>query len=333
MVEQPFNLDEELIVQPGMISEAVTINPNVTHNIVAEAVSKEAVNNTILGGVSAKNRQGLVDDTASEIIDGNKSPGFFQGLQAALTSPEFLSIAGGAIGGGLAGQGAGLSGGFGAGAVLGGGQAAQRVEALGAQGLETTKKGAQERTKLAASLRTEANKSQEIKDFKVVDSNVDRMDTAIARALKNPTGSKVAIDQALVATFNKILDPGSVVRESEFARTAASLGLSQRIQGNLAKLAEGGAGLTPEVRADLVELAKEINNTAREKAQTQIDFFSGEATTAGIDPKRVVGAFKTVTEKKSALPSQRTADIDDALGNALPKSSAQNIAGYTVEVE
>ena len=59
------------------------------------------------------------------------------------------------------------------------------------------------------------------------------MDSGINRIAEDPAGAS----QAVLVTFQKILDPLSVVREGEYARTSQSLPMDSRIQGWLAKYA------------------------------------------------------------------------------------------------
>ena len=64
--------------------------------------------------------------------------------------------------------------------------------------------------------------------------------------------------QAILVTFQKILDPTSVVRESEYMRSAAGQSLMNRVEGALEQLARGGAGVPlPELEkfARLAEAA------------------------------------------------------------------------------
>lgn len=68
----------------------------------------------------------------------------------------------------------------------------------------------------------------------------DLMQTGLAAARK---GDMAAGSQAVLVTFQKILDPTSVVRESEYARSAAGQALLARIQGAAERLASGGAGV------------------------------------------------------------------------------------------
>lgn len=71
-------------------------------------------------------------------------------------------------------------------------------------------------------------------------------------------GDKNGGSQAVLVTFQKILDPTSVVRESEYARTATGQSLLNRIQGYSERLAAGGAGLTDAELALMVGTAQEF---------------------------------------------------------------------------
>lgn len=59
--------------------------------------------------------------------------------------------------------------------------------------------------------------------------------------------------QAMVTYFNKLLDPTSVVRESEYARVGEGQSLWNRISGTYDKLVQGGAGISQK---ELAEFSK-----------------------------------------------------------------------------
>ena len=81
------------------------------------------------------------------------------------------------------------------------------------------------------------------------------MQTGIVAAER---GDMAAGSQAVLVTFQKILDPTSVVRESEYARSAAGQALLARIQGSFEKLAEGGAGVPISELKKFARLAEEM---------------------------------------------------------------------------
>ncbi len=85
------------------------------------------------------------------------------------------------------------------------------------------------------------------------------MTTGLNRYEADPIGGS----QAVLVTFQKILDPISVVRESEYARSPQGLALLDRMQGFVERLAKGGAGVPKEELAAMVETAKQFKqNTA-----------------------------------------------------------------------
>ena len=69
--------------------------------------------------------------------------------------------------------------------------------------------------------------------------------------------------QAILITFQKMLDKDSVVRQSEYARSAEGLKLISRLQGFWQKHAEtGGAGVPPEELKKFVQLGEDILDKA-----------------------------------------------------------------------
>ena len=150
--------------------------------------------------------------------------------------------------------------------------------------------------KIANDLRKEFNANAQVKDFRDIRSKFGSMESALRRSNSLGEGaSKVGVDQALVNLFNKITDPGSVVRESEFARTGQSLSLSSRITGALKRLSEGGAGLTDLERTELVETARVILAGGEVFFNDIQDSFQDLAEEFGVDPALVLG-------KDGALP-------------------------------
>jgi len=72
-------------------------------------------------------------------------------------------------------------------------------------------------------------------------------------------------DIALITGFMKMLDPGSVVRETEFATARDTAGLYTRLENSLKK-AESGQFLQPNQREEFVNLARQYLNSAQKKA-------------------------------------------------------------------
>lgn len=87
-----------------------------------------------------------------------------------------------------------------------------------------------------------------------LDRAINLMDAGLAAARR---GDMAAGSQAVLITFQKVLDPGSVVRESEYARSAAGQALLARVQGAYERLAQGGAGVPLPELEKFARLAKE----------------------------------------------------------------------------
>ncbi len=100
------------------------------------------------------------------------------------------------------------------------------------------------------------------------------------RYTKGEAGDLNATTQAIVTTFNKILDPTSVVRETEYDRSSAGQALISAIEGRIARISQGGPGLTPESLKELVDLgltysknAQASITAANERARQQAEYF------------------------------------------------------------
>jgi len=72
------------------------------------------------------------------------------------------------------------------------------------------------------------------------------------------SGDKNGGSQAVLVTFQKILDPTSVVRESEYARTASGQSFLNRLEGYEQRLVQGGAGMTDSELSAMVETARQF---------------------------------------------------------------------------
>lgn len=100
-------------------------------------------------------------------------------------------------------------------------------------------------------------------------------------------GDMAAGSQAILVTFQKILDPASVVRESEYARSSSGQSLMSRMQGAMQQLAQGGAGVPVAELEKFVKLAETFASNqmrAAGESKTQIEAIAKEF---GIDPSLI----------------------------------------------
>ena len=105
-------------------------------------------------------------------------------------------------------------------------------------------------------------------------------------------GDRSLNTQAIITSFNKILDPTSVVRESEYDRTAAGQSLIARLEGKVQNIAKGGAGVTPETLKEASDIAKQYLAGARASIQAQNTRAENMATQFGLNPDFVGSTYQ-----------------------------------------
>jgi hypothetical protein len=105
-------------------------------------------------------------------------------------------------------------------------------------------------------MRKEFEGSQIYKDYVTVKPQSEKIKRAYDMIGKN----NVAVDQTIITVLNKMLDPTSVVRESEYARTPQNISLINRVSGIIGKQGYGGAGLTNEDRKSILDMAMQFGN-------------------------------------------------------------------------
>lgn len=134
----------------------------------------------------------------------------------------------------------------------------------------------------AVTLRKEFNNLPEVKEYNQTIPKIKSMQSAFAEA--KTTGNFVAVDQALITLFNKLTDPNSVVRESEYARTAENIPLVNQIKGKVQKVLSGGAGLTSEERFQLMNMANLMQKGYTEIRNRRLKEYQGYGTQSGLKP-------------------------------------------------
>ena len=144
------------------------------------------------------------------------------------------------------------------------------------------------------------------KDFRVVQD---------AHTKINSTADTGAGDMSLLYSYVKLLDPGSVVRESEFAAAAQSGSLGQRVQNAYERIATGQR-LEPTLKKQFLDEAdslykSQLGGANRLKAQ-YIDI----AKRNNVNPQNVI-----VDYEAAAMDSRRppTPEIDPAIAAELKR--------------
>jgi hypothetical protein len=101
------------------------------------------------------------------------------------------------------------------------------------------------------------------------------------------TADNGAGDMSLLYQYVKLLDPNSVVRESEFATAAASGSFGERVQGEVNRILSGQR-MAPSLRQSFRNEATNIYNNQRNSTEQTAERYRGLAESYGLDPTRVV---------------------------------------------
>lgn len=108
--------------------------------------------------------------------------------------------------------------------------------------------------------------------------------TSLEAISKAPSAAK---DIAMVFSFMKILDPNSVVRETEYATAAKAAGLDDRFVGYITKI-QNGQFLTSEQRQDFLGTAKSLAQSREQGYKQNLERYRGISTRTGVDPRNVL---------------------------------------------
>ncbi len=161
------------------------------------------------------------------------------------------------------------------------GDTAQIKLLQGAFGLGKDKKGGG-RFKQAATAR---------KEFLAQSKDFVKVRDAMARVERSARDPSAAGDLALIFNYMKILDPGSVVRESEFATAANSGGVDDRTRAIFNKV-RNGQRLSAKQRADFLDRARRLH-AGQLKSHKKLEVsYRGISRRFGLDPRNVVIDFK-----------------------------------------
>lgn len=159
-------------------------------------------------------------------------------------------------------------------------------------------------------LRKEIKADPVIKDYNELQSVHSKMNKLYASSLENPQASKASLDQAMVTLFNKMLDPTSVVREGEYARTAEGQSVIDRAAGYVERLQKGGAGVTDQTRQEMVEVAKILLGSAQDAYETTLGFYVPIIEDAGEDPERFIQGYDQYLKLNEGTETETTQNFE-----------------------
>lgn len=129
-------------------------------------------------------------------------------------------------------------------------------------------------------LRKEYDMLPEVKDYKIVRSNYER----IRQGVQMGTG---AGDAAVVFGYMKMLDPTSVVREGEQASARNAAGVPEGLRGMYNNII-GGGQLSAEARQQILGAAEKVYGESSNNIEDVNKRYGGYAGAWKLDPSRIV---------------------------------------------
>lgn len=139
-------------------------------------------------------------------------------------------------------------------------------------------------------LRKEFNSLPEVKDFNKVRTSYDK----VVLAGENPSA---AGDISMIFNYMKILDPGSVVREGEFATAQNAAGVPQRVINQYNKIVKGER-LSEDQRSDFMNQARFAAEAQFKPVAEQMTRYQGVARNMGLRLDQVLPtSFLTMGEQ------------------------------------
>lgn len=160
--------------------------------------------------------------------------------------------------------------------------------------------------RLRSDFRTETSAAQEVtRQYELMKSALESV-----KAGRQASGS-----QGVLVTFQKILDPTSVVRESEYARSAAGQSYLNQLQGTMDRIAQGGAGVPVTELENFVKTAEQFAKKQRDYANVAKTQIEGIARRYNLAPEDITRDLE--------MPSAST-------GGSVVKRVIQNGVTYDV---
>lgn len=114
--------------------------------------------------------------------------------------------------------------------------------------------------------------------------------TAYGRVISSAEDPSPAGDLALIFNYMKVLDPGSTVREGEFATAQDSGSVDDRTRGLYNRIVSGER-LSDQQRADFADRATRLYSGAEQQYGNISEQYSAFAAAAGLPPKQVIPNF------------------------------------------
>ena len=196
------------------------------------------------------------------------------------------------------------------------------------------------------------------KEFDSKTQEFRAMDSAYGKIQAVAESPSAGGDIALIFNYMKMLDPGSVVRESEFATAQNAAGVPVQIRNKFNQLLTGER-LSEVQRNDFLGQATNLYRDAAEGFNDEVERYRGLAGEYQYSPDRIAvetelpdpyaadipGVTEQIRDLASGMPDfgalrggaeenvdQAVAAVRDVLGNALPSGGQQPPPGANIKM-
>tara|TARA_R110002073_G_scaffold194307_1_gene353391 strand:- start:2304 stop:3455 length:1152 start_codon:yes stop_codon:yes gene_type:complete len=133
----------------------------------------------------------------------------------------------------------------------------------------------------------EADLRKEWKKFETPYDEIEIKHQKLVSSLKRQTGVG---DMSAIFVYMKMLDPGSVVRESEFAQAQQTSGAVESLIVKMNQIAAGDK-LSPDQRSEFLALAEEFRNLSKSYiGQNRLDLGTIVSNNSSLKPSNIFGS-------------------------------------------
>ena len=155
------------------------------------------------------------------------------------------------------------------------------------------------------------------KEFMSETKDFVKVNDAYTRVIESAKDPSAAGDMALIFNYMKILDPGSTVREGEFATAQNAGGINDRVSALYNSVIDGRR-LTDNQRKDFLNRAKKLYSGATRNNKKRESEFVRLAKLRGINPEEViVNRVLSETEQTEAPSADFDSMSDEDILKAL----------------
>jgi hypothetical protein len=156
-------------------------------------------------------------------------------------------------------------------------------------------------------------------DFRADSKDFASVAQAYNRIRASGTAPSAAGDLALIFNYMKILDPGSTVREGEFATAQNAAGAGDRIRAAYNRIVSGER-LAPTQRADFLDRSRRLYDEAHKMHRRIEGQYREKATSIGADPKFVITDYGVGEDE---APKAKVGDV-----KFLPDGRKVKVTGF-----